>query len=54
MRVSWVIEAKRKYYDALDYWEKHNGSFDYSFKIIQAVEALEDELVENPYFFSSL
>ena len=50
MRVSWVIEAKRKYYDALDYWEKHNGSFDYSIKIIQAVEALEDELVENPYF----
>ena len=52
MRVNWVLEPKKKYYDTLDYWEEHNGSFDYSFKIIQAVEALEDELVENPYFLA--
>ncbi len=52
MRVNWVLEAKKKYYDTLDYWEEHNGSFDYSFKIIQAVETLEDELAEAPYFLA--
>ena len=54
MRVNWVIEAKKKYYETLDYWDRHNGSFDYSFKIIQAVETLEDELVEAPYFFGNI
>jgi len=52
MRVNWVLEAKKKYYDTLDYWEEHNGSFDYSLKIIQAVETLEDELAEAPYFLA--
>ena len=52
MRVNWVLEAKKKYYDTLDYWEEHNGSFDYSLKIIQAVETLEDELAEAPSFLA--
>ena len=33
-----------------DYWYEHNGSFTYSAKIIQAVEALEYDLANNPYF----
>ena len=50
MVVKWLIEAESKYYETLDYWEEHNGSFNYSLKIIQAVEKLEDKLAENPYF----
>ena len=50
MVVKWLIEAESKYYETLDYWEEHNGSFNYSLKIIQAVENLEDNLAENPYF----
>ena len=44
----WLIEAESKYYETLDYWEEHNGSFNYSLKIIKAVESLEDNLAENP------
>ena len=50
MVVKWLIEAESKYYETLDYWEEHNGSVNYSLKIIQAVENLEDNLAENPYF----
>jgi len=50
MVVKWLIEAESKYYETLDYWEGHNGSFNYSLKIIKAVESLEDNLAENPYF----
>ena len=50
MEIKWAIEAKNDYHDTLDYWEKHNGSFAYSAKIIQAVEALEHDLANNPYF----
>ena len=50
MVVKWLIEAESKYYETLDYWEEHNGSFNYSLKIIKAVESLEDNLTENPYF----
>lgn len=50
MEVKWAIEAKTDYHDTLDYWEEHNGSFTYSAKIIEAVEALEHDLVNNPYF----
>jgi putative plasmid stabilization system len=50
MEVKWAIEAKTDYHDTLDYWEEHNGSFTYSAKIIQAVEALEYDLANNPYF----
>jgi hypothetical protein len=41
MEVKWAIDAKNDYHNALDYWYEHNGSFTYSAKIIQAVEALE-------------
>ena len=50
MEVKWAIEAKTDYHDTLDYWEEHNGSFTYSAKIIQTVEALEYDLANNPYF----
>lgn len=50
MEVKWAIEAKTDYHDTLDYWEEHNGSFTYSAKIIEAVESLEHDLVNNPYF----
>jgi len=50
MVVKWLIEAESKYYETLDYREEHNGSFNYSLKIIKAVESLEDNLAENPYF----
>ena len=50
MEVKWAIDAKNDYYNALDYWYEHNGSFTYSAKIIQAVEALEYDLANNPYF----
>ena len=50
MEVKWAIEAKTDYHDTLDYWEEHNGSFTYSAKIIQVVEALEYDLANNPYF----
>ena len=50
MEIKGAIEAKNDYHDTLDYWEKHNGSFAYSAKIIQAVEALEHDLANNPYF----
>ena len=50
MEIKWAIEAKTDYHDTLDYWEEHNGSFTYSAKIIQAVEALEYDLANNPYF----
>ena len=53
MQINWVIEAKKKYYNTLDYWEEHNGSFDYSFKIIKAVEELEKAIAENPYFLAT-
>ena len=52
MVVKWLIEAESKYYETLDYWEEHNGSFNYSLKIIQAIEKLEDNLAENPYFLA--
>lgn len=54
MVVKWLIEAESKYYETLDYWEEHNGSFNYSLKIIQAVENLEDNLAENLYFSAKL
>ena len=50
MEVKWAIDAKNDYHNALDYWYEHNGSFTYSAKIIQAVEALEYDLANNPYF----
>ena len=50
MEIKWAIEAKTDYHDTLDYWEEHNGSFTYLAKIIQAVEALEYDLANNPYF----
>ena len=50
MEVKWAIDAKNGYHNALDYWYEHNGSFTYSAKIIQAVEALEYDLANNPYF----
>ena len=48
MEVKWAIDAKNDYHNALDYWYEHNGSFTYSAKIIQAVEALEYDLANNP------
>ena len=50
MEIKWAIEAKTDYHNTLDYWEEHNSSFTYSAKIIQAVEALEYDLANNPYF----
>ena len=50
MEIKWAIEAKTDYHNTLDYWEEHNGSFTYSAKIIQAVEALEYDLANHPYF----
>ena len=50
MEVKWAIDAKNDYHNTLDYWYEHNGSFTYSAKIIQAVEALEYDLANNPYF----
>ena len=50
MEVRWNLEAKQDFYNTLDYWEEHNGSFNYSLKIIKAVESLEDNLAENPFF----
>ena len=50
MEVKWAIDAKNDYHNALDYWYEHNGSFTYSAKIIQAAEALEYDLANNPYF----
>ncbi|MFC2467839.1 MULTISPECIES: type II toxin-antitoxin system RelE/ParE family toxin [Capnocytophaga] len=52
MEVRWNLEAKQDFYNTLDYWEEHNGSFEYSLKIIRAVEALEKELSETPYFLA--
>ena len=52
MVVKWLIEAESKYYETLDYWEEHNGSFEYSLKIMQAVKTLELELAETPYFLA--
>ena len=50
MEVKWAIDTKNDYHNPLDYWYEHNGSFTYSAKIIQAVEALEYDLANNPYF----
>ena len=50
MVIRWSFEAKKDYHNSLDYWEEHNGSFNYSLKIIKAAESLEDNLAENPYF----
>ena len=50
MEIKWAIEAKTDYHHTLNYWEEHNGSFTYSAKIIQAVEALEYDLANNSYF----
>ena len=52
MEVRWNLEAKQDFYNTLDYWEEHNGSFEYSLKIIRAVEALKKELSETPYFLA--
>ena len=53
MEVRWNLEAKQDFYNTLDYWEEHNGSFEYSLKIIRAVEALKKELSETPYFLAT-
>ena len=50
MKIKWSTEAKQNYFDTLDYWEEHNGSFEYSSKIIKAVEELELELSNTPLY----
>ena len=52
MEVRWNIEAKQDFFNTLDYWEEHNGAFEYSLKIMQAVKTLELELAETPYFLA--
>ena len=52
MEVRWNTEAKQDFFNTLDYWEEHNGSFEYSLKIMQAVKTLELELAETPYFLA--
>ena len=46
MVIRWSFEAKKDYH----YWEEHNGSFEYSSKIIKAVEELELELSNTPLY----
>ena len=50
MVIRWSFEAKKDYHNSLDYWEEHNGSFEYSSKIIKAVEELELELSNTPLY----
>ena len=50
MVIRWSFEAKKDYHNSLDYWEEHNGSFEYSSKIIKAVEELELELSNKPLY----
>lgn len=50
MEVKWAIEAQIDYHKSIEYWESHNGTFEYSLKIIQAVEKLELELSQNPIY----
>ena len=52
MEVRWNLEAKQDFYNTLDYWEEHNGSYEYPLKIIRAVELTEIEIAENPYFLA--
>ena len=52
MEVRWNTEAKQDFFNTLDYWEEHNGSLEYSLKIMQAVKTLELELAETPYFLA--
>ncbi|MDO4729073.1 MAG: type II toxin-antitoxin system RelE/ParE family toxin [Bacteroidota bacterium] len=51
MEIKWAIEAQKDYHKSIEYWEEHNGTFDYSLKIIQAVEKLEAELSQSPIYF---
>ena len=40
MVIRWSFEAKKDYHNSLDYWEEHNGSFEYSSKIIKKIKRL--------------
>ena len=50
MEIRWSLRARISYLDTLDFWYKHNKSYNYSQKIIDAVDVLEKELKEAPYF----
>ena len=52
MKIKWTFEAKMSYYDTLDYWYKHNGSYEYSLKIMEATKEVESKISENPYLSS--
>ena len=49
MKIKWTFEAKTSYYETLDYWYEHNGSYEYSLKIIEATKEVESRISENPY-----
>ena len=53
MEVRWSLRARINYLDTLDFWYRHNKSYAYSQKIIDAVDILEKELKETPYFLAN-
>lgn len=48
-RIVWQPIALEEYEQNLIYWINHNKSNDYSLKIMQSVERMEDLLAFNPY-----
>lgn len=49
MELRWTDNAEEHYNDTLEYWYKHNKSFDYSKKIALEVLKIEKSIVEKPY-----
>ena len=46
MKIKWSTEAKQNYFDTLDYWEEHNGSFEYSSKIIKKIKVAKWDITK--------
>lgn len=49
MELRWTDNAEEHYNDTLEYWYKHNKSFDYSKKIALEVLKIEKSIIEKPY-----
>jgi hypothetical protein len=49
MELRWTDNAEEHYNDALEYWYKHNKSFDYSKKIALEALKIEKSIIEKPY-----
>ncbi|MFJ1491644.1 type II toxin-antitoxin system RelE/ParE family toxin [Capnocytophaga canis] len=52
MFVNWSFEAAENLEKTIQYWDNRTQSTEYSDKILDAIEELEAEISENPYFLA--